>query len=179
MEHQVKEFTTKETAAELRKALRAAYPGVRFSVRMARGSAHGWFDVNYVDGPPTEVVDQICHRFQSLDFDGRDDGYHPVEPTLYATEDGGLFEPRYSCCGVATRREYTPEVQEWAETIAVEGTRWWNDTEYPQKAEPVYYATRALLGGLDLTNGLPDHPERVWRSRWEWTKRGPVDRPAT
>ena len=44
-------FTTKETAAELRKHLRATWPTVKFSVRCGRGTASAWLRVAWVDGP--------------------------------------------------------------------------------------------------------------------------------
>ena len=52
--------TVRETAAALRKALREAFPGARFSVRMASGTAYGWLSVSWTDGPTVEQVDAVA-----------------------------------------------------------------------------------------------------------------------
>ena len=162
------EYTTKETAAALRRALREAFPGVRFSVRMARGTAYGWLDVAYVDGPTWEQVRAISNGFQSQTFDGRDDFYKSIEPTLYAREDGSLYEVRWSCCGINSQRTYSPEVQAWAATVAVPGSYWWPRGVAAWRDNPDA-AVRDLLSGLDLTHGLPEDPRAVWKDRWQRT----------
>ena len=55
--------TVRETAAALRKALREAFPGARFSVRMASGTAYGWLSVSWTDGPTVEQVDAVAAPF--------------------------------------------------------------------------------------------------------------------
>lgn len=80
--------SVKETAAAMRKALRAKYPGTKFSVRMATGSAYGWIDVFYTDGPEWREVQSFTAQFESSRFDGMDDAYHQTEVT------------DWSCCGV-------------------------------------------------------------------------------
>lgn len=67
--------TVNETAAALRKALRAAYPATKFSVRMSTGTAHGWLDVTYTDGPTHDQVRAVTDPFESSRFDGMSDAY--------------------------------------------------------------------------------------------------------
>ncbi|MGJ9414420.1 LPD29 domain-containing protein [Aeromicrobium sp. CF4.19] len=159
------DYDTKETATALRKALREAFPGVRFSVRMARGSAYGWLGVAYVDGPTWEAVRAITNGFQSSYFDGMDDGYHQIEPTLYSRPDGSLYEIRWGCRGVNVTRDYSPEATSWAEGVAVRGSRWW-PIGVDAWRDDQEYASRDLLSGIDLTAGYPTDPEAAYRERW-------------
>lgn len=91
-------LSTKATAAALRKALRIMFPKAKFSVTMARGTAYGWLDVNWTDGPTTDEVDQVCARFESSRFDGYDDSYHRTG------------NDEYSCCGINTHRMISDEI---------------------------------------------------------------------
>lgn len=151
--YEVREFNVKETAAEVRKALRAEFPGVKFAVRMSRGTGYGWLRCSWTDGPTSDQVRPILARFESSRFDGFDDAYHTVEPTLYAREDGTLYEPRYSCCGINWQRDYSPEAEAWATQTAGPDTIWWARVEH--YGHPEYDAPRRLLADTDLTNGIP------------------------
>ncbi|WP_068255597.1 LPD29 domain-containing protein [Janibacter corallicola] len=96
-------LTVKETAAAMRKALREAFPGVKVSVRMATGSAHGWMSVTWTDGPTPEQVQAILAPMQSARFDGMDDAYHELP------QDGPMV---YSCRGVTTQRRMSETAAE-------------------------------------------------------------------
>lgn len=74
-----------EQAKMLRGALKAEFPGVKFSVRCSRGSA---IDVSWVDGPRTSRVQAVCDRYRGGGFDGMQDLRYSVE-TFLPTEDGG------------------------------------------------------------------------------------------
>ncbi|MDN5795473.1 MAG: hypothetical protein L0H79_06935 [Intrasporangium sp.] len=111
-------ITTKDTAPLLRAALRAAFPGVNFSVRMNRGSSHGWLNVSWADGPTYSVVGELCSRYEGSRFDGMDDGYHSVPSSLVAFAGEELpREVRFSCRGVATTRTIGPAG--WAAVIEI------------------------------------------------------------
>ena len=97
---EVRHLTVKETAAQIRRAVRAAFPGVAFSVRMATGSAYGWVHVSWADGPRHLQVREVVAPFESSRFDGMDDTYHSVP------QDGPV---RYSCRGVSTSRADGPQ----------------------------------------------------------------------
>jgi hypothetical protein len=109
-----RDFSVKETGQEIRKALRAAFPGVKFSLRGSRGTGYGWFSLSWVDGPTTREADAVCNGFRSSYFDGMDDSTHTIPATMYALEDGTLYEPHWSCHGVNTQRDYSPEAEAWA-----------------------------------------------------------------
>lgn len=53
---------TTQSAKEVRKVLKAEYPGIRFSVRVKRSSVHSSVDISWVDGPAErEVADKTAH----------------------------------------------------------------------------------------------------------------------
>lgn len=100
---------TKDVAALLRKELRTAFPGVKFSVRCATGTASAWINVTYDDGPTWLQVDAITRKFQGRSFNGQTDSYDEHGTTLVAGEADELpTEVRYSCDGVIITRNYSP-----------------------------------------------------------------------
>ncbi len=149
------DFDVKQTAAAMRKTLKAAFPDTKFTVRMSRGTAYGWIHVSYTDGPTVQDVQALTDQFRSQRFDGRDDAYHVVDPTLVATAGDLPVEMRYSCCGVNISRHYSDDAEAWA-TAAVEGHpgRWHSLNDPGDPAEPNYFATRRALAETDLTNAL-------------------------
>lgn len=74
-----------EQAKMLRGALKAEFPGVKFSVRCSRGSA---INVSWVDGPRSSRVQAVCERYRGGGFDGMQDLRYSVE-TFLTTDDGG------------------------------------------------------------------------------------------
>lgn len=158
------DYSVKETAQEVRKALRGQFPGVRFRVNMSRGAAHGWLGVSWTDGPREAQVRAVVGRFQSESSDQSVDCLRSFVPTLYAREDGSFYERRYSCCGISLARDYSDAAEEWATEHAVAGSRWWREDDAP--FGPDYFARRALLSGSDLTRGLPADPDEVYREMW-------------
>ena len=59
--------------AAMRKALKAAFPGARISVRMSRGTAYGNANVSWVDGPSVDEVLAVTELFRGEGFDGMTD----------------------------------------------------------------------------------------------------------
>ena len=55
--------TVKDAAAQVRKDLRAAFPGTKFSVRMATGTAAAYIDVAWTDGPNDDMVRNVTDRY--------------------------------------------------------------------------------------------------------------------
>ncbi len=70
-----------ETAKEVRIALKAVFPTVKFSVRSSVYSGGGSIDVRWTDGPTTKRVEAITKRFEGSSFDGMIDlkSYHDTE----------------------------------------------------------------------------------------------------
>lgn len=62
-----------DTAKIVRKALKEAFAGVKFSVRSKTYSMGASIDVYWLDGPTSEDVEKITSRFASARFDGMTD----------------------------------------------------------------------------------------------------------
>ena len=77
-----------DSAKLLRKALKAAFPGVRFSCRMSRGTAWGNYHVDWTDGPSESAVNKVTAPFQGQSFDGMDDSTHYHDKPLGIAKDG-------------------------------------------------------------------------------------------
>ena len=84
-------------AKNMRKLLRAAFPGVKISVTQARGSMVPSIDVTWTGGPERSEVAAICRRFESSYFDGMTDST-VSKSTAWTDTFGG-------CSGVFLRRE--------------------------------------------------------------------------
>jgi hypothetical protein len=59
----------RKTTKEIKKALQAEYPGVKFSVTKGRGTASHWIHVRYVNGPPEAVVRAFCGQYNDTKND--------------------------------------------------------------------------------------------------------------
>jgi hypothetical protein len=64
-----------ETAKKIRKTLKAAFPGVKFSVTSSTYSMGSSVYVSWTDGPMSSQVNAILNRFESGSFDGMQDMY--------------------------------------------------------------------------------------------------------
>lgn len=74
------ELSMNDSVALLRRHLAKAFPGVRFTVKQCRGSARGWVDVGYVDGPAYDAVREVAGPFETQGFDGIADSTFAKEP---------------------------------------------------------------------------------------------------
>jgi len=63
----MKYLTTAQTAALIRKDLKANFPGVKFSVRSRSGSA---INIEYTNGPAEADVKAIARKYEAAGFDG-------------------------------------------------------------------------------------------------------------
>ena len=62
-------------AANIRKELKRAFPGVKFSVRSECFTGGSSVDIRYTDGPDRESVEEITNKYQEGHFDGMYDIY--------------------------------------------------------------------------------------------------------
>lgn len=62
-----------ETAKLVRKALKEAFPEVKFSVRSSNYAGGASIRVGWVDGPKTDQVEAIARTFSGASFDGMQD----------------------------------------------------------------------------------------------------------
>jgi len=102
-----------ETAKLIRAKLKQEYPGVKFSVRCARGSATY---VNWTDGPTSAQVRATVDEFESDGFDGMQDLRYTREDNvaLVANEDGTLERVRYLSGLILEQRNVS---EEWAREL--------------------------------------------------------------
>jgi hypothetical protein len=59
-----------ETAKFVRKALKSAFPAIKFSVRSESYSGGSSIDVGWMDGPTAKMVDNVISQFKGSRFDG-------------------------------------------------------------------------------------------------------------
>ena len=78
----LEQLSPQDTGKAMRAALREAFPGVKFSVRMSRGTAWGSFSVNWTDGPTSAKVEEITRQFVGKTFDGMDDSTHYIRAEI-------------------------------------------------------------------------------------------------
>lgn len=156
------QLDVKQTAAAMRKALAVAFPGVKFSVRMSRGTGYGWLDVSWQDGPTVRLVEAVVRRFESERWSGMDDSYRQVSQT------GPV---RYSCCGVATHRRMSAEAMDQlaalineaaGECVArVEPSPWGGSPRIVGDSVPVEAARRLDVRNHFECNGQAEVPVPV------------------
>lgn len=146
-------YNVKETAQEIRKALRVKFPGVKFSLRMSRGTGYGWMSLSWVDGPTEEAARAVTDYFRSSYFDGMDDSTHQIAPKLWAVPGSDMpVEIDYSCNGVNGQRSHSADAVEWARhMVAANPGRWEYPNDYIDPSDPDGAAIRRLLWETDLT----------------------------
>lgn len=66
----------------LKKALRRAFPGIKFSCRLSRGTAYGNVSVRWTDGPDEDSVGRIAYVFKAEGFDGMTDSSYAIETSI-------------------------------------------------------------------------------------------------
>ena len=66
-------LTCAETAKLVRKSLKEAFPGIKFSVRSHTYSMGASIDVAWRDGPTTQEVEAVARVFAGATFDGMTD----------------------------------------------------------------------------------------------------------
>lgn len=99
-------ITTKETATLVRQALKAAFPGVKFSVRMGTGTGSAWLSVTWTDGPTDSQVTPLVDRYAGSVWNANnDDSYVQNPSTLMAFADSELPEEvHFVVSGINTHR---------------------------------------------------------------------------
>jgi len=109
---------TKDVAKLIRAQLKAAFPGVKFSVRCSTGTASAWIGVSYDDGPTYDQVANIARAFEGRSFNGMTDNYDDQGTALIAGQGENMpVEVRYLCDGVNITRTFTPAAHLEAQRI--------------------------------------------------------------
>lgn len=64
-----------QVATLIRKELKTAFPGIKFSVRSASDGYSSKVDIDWIDGPTAEKVNEIVSKYKQGHFDGMTDCY--------------------------------------------------------------------------------------------------------
>lgn len=104
-------LSNNESSALLKKRLRAAFPGTKFSVRLSKGTAYGNVNISWA-GPSTEAVREVADAFQGQGFDGMDDSTYSIETEL-TLGDGEVVESGLNLVLYHRDRDPEPNPEEW------------------------------------------------------------------
>lgn len=84
----VGQMTAQQSAKVLRTVLREKFPGVKFRVRLCRGTSRGCVDVSWVLGPEREAVAEVVAPFRGESFDGMTDSTVHLPPVALVSFNG-------------------------------------------------------------------------------------------
>jgi hypothetical protein len=87
----------------IRIELKAAFPGVKFSVKSERFSMGNAIRISWTDGPTSAQVEEITRRYEAGDFDGMTDCYNYRKDHAWTDAFGS---GKY----ITMSREYSPEL---------------------------------------------------------------------
>lgn len=102
-----------DTLKQLRAELAREFPGVKFSVRRSRGTAYGYVDVSWTDGPTTRDVDAITAMYEGSRFGTDQHGNQDIEyrvDHIGADAQGNPVRILHSTRGISTSRVTTPAI---------------------------------------------------------------------
>ncbi len=128
-----------DDAKNIRKDLKKAFPGANFSVRSSRYSMGSSIHVRWVDGPSTNDVEEILHRYERID---RDAGGNILKG-------GNRF--------IFAERSYSPEAKKKVEDAVrkkfakprdFQGERWLEDEIWRTLKETTLPRSNKTRGGL-------------------------------
>lgn len=101
-----KYISLNDTNKLIRKALKEAFPGVKFSVRGKSYSGGASTDIRWTNGPTQDQVDPIAQQFRGAYFDGMID----MQSSVYHEVDGE--QVRYGADYIFCQRHHSPEFVE-------------------------------------------------------------------
>lgn len=96
-----------DTAKMLRGALKAEFPGTKFSVRSKSYSGGASITASWTDGPTSAAVQKVCDRYNGAEFDGMID-LKSYKDSIITTADG-METVSFGADYVFTRREFSDE----------------------------------------------------------------------
>lgn len=146
-------LTVADTAKLVRQALKAAFPGVKFSVRSNSYAGGASIDVSWTDGPLESAVQETAKRYEGATFDGMTD-MKSNHSTLLAGPDGNVAEVSMGADYVFTRRDLSESYRaELAELAARVIERSSDHYAMGWGLEINYYSLPTPYRVLDVANG--------------------------
>lgn len=118
-----KYLSVADTAKLVRQALKAAFPGVKFSVRSDSYSGGASIRVRWTDGPTVKVVEAVTNRYRGADFDGMQDLKTYREDTLIALSDGSVEAVHFGADFIFGERDLSEGYLAELEPLAVRMVR--------------------------------------------------------
>jgi len=100
-------LTAAETAKLLKKQLRTAFKGTKFSVTGSRGTGYGYYSVSWTGGPSSDAVREITRPFEGSSYNGMEDIEEYNKTFLGFDAEGRPLESGMR--GIALSRETTEE----------------------------------------------------------------------
>jgi len=107
-----------DTAKLMRAALKAQFPGVKFSVRSSVYSGGASINVSWTDGPFTSEVESLAKRYEGATFDGMIDLKEYHTSLVYFEGDPVPREVRYGSDFVFCNRDLSDE---YVKALSYEG----------------------------------------------------------
>ncbi len=164
--------TPAAAAKQIRIELKAAFPGIKFSVRTETYSMGNSINISWTNGPTQKAVNLIVKKYEYGRFDGMTDS-SSVEDTLMSMPDGTVARLG-GAKHVFTRREISDDIKARAERDVCS----LNSVEYKGANTPVMgengYSrwnagelSRSIIYARDLTKGyngmrlLPQTEDRI------------------
>ncbi len=152
-------FSTKETAQMIRAALKAKFPGTKFSIRTSYFAGGSSVDISWMDGPTSNAVNAVTGPYQGDGFDGMIDMSYSKSAIMLA--DGTVvYGP---CEGTGDQKgsvpEYKPEIPEGAKIVSF-GAKF---VQTQRKKSPVAIKTALEVVVKEFGNqiGLPEDLSEV------------------
>ncbi|WP_331735442.1 DUF3560 domain-containing protein (plasmid) [Streptomyces goshikiensis] len=108
---------TKNVSVELRRRLKAEFPGAKFSVRTGTRTGSAWISVSWTDGPDTEAVSRIAAPLHGAHWDGQTDSYVQTNNEVTVTVDGQTITGKPLVDGINTHRDFSDDVLAEAKTL--------------------------------------------------------------
>ena len=102
----VRSYNTAQTAELIRQALKAEFPGIKFSVRSETFAGGSAVDVRWTDGPTAKDVEAVTDRFEMGTFDGMTDSYNYFGDSVLVDESGPYYAS-YGAKYIHQRRDYS------------------------------------------------------------------------
>ena len=144
-------------AKEIRKELKTAFSGIKFSVTSSTFSMGNSVDINWTNGPTREAVETVTKKYQYGHFNGMEDIYE------YSNSREELPQAKF----VMTQRDFTPELQLSAAQTAHKHYGGLDKQKLPENMEDMnnnfdwngnffnwYNVSYQILNKLDLTGAV-------------------------
>lgn len=143
MTNQVEYLSVTDTAKLVRKALKAAFPAVKFSVRSSSYAGGASIDVRWDNGPTCKAVDEIVKVYEGKGFDGMIDMAYSKYSFIAADGSVGFASTKGTegSMGVVSAKA----------------------NELPQGAKVVRFGSDYVCTSRTVTNEVRDGIRAAWR----------------